>query len=657
VKVLSPWRAALLTTAACAVSGVAGAQLPPEVLITDDIAVSTTWTKNNVYNLTDQVFVLPGATLTIEAGTILASEEGSLAVMRGAQIFVQGTADEPVIMTSKADTLTWVNGDPKTGTWREAANEWGNLTIMGRAFVSEDAIPTNTSFPDAGNFAIMEGLLVDPSDPLANEKVRYGGGDDDDDSGSVQYLSIRFGGKVIGIGDELNGLSLGGIGRGTDLSFIEIMNNVDDGIEIWGGPVNIKNFAIWNIGDDSFDLDQGWRGKAQFGLIVQGHSLDAPSGSGVCDNMIEIDGAENSDHQPVTTVTLYNMTLIGQPIAGDHATAWRDNARMQIRNSIIMDTGRNVVNLDNVDGDGGQGYGFNGTLTWLQTWATPYNAVPSHPNDAAPGLPGWIGYQAQTSGFLSEISDSVFFRNNNPTAYNEANNVGVFSPANNNVLVAGSAPADAPIRYIQRGAPVVKGGRTLLPVEKLDPRPANDALTSVAAAPNDGFFTPAFYRGAFAPGENWALGWTAADAFGFFSEPADVTPLTSALNVPSSFSTNGVPSIGNSSFALVLDNPTASCGVVPGSFALLVVGSPSAFPIPLFGYGCDGGFGELLLFPLVNPVPFAFKPYLGAPVNFPLPIPDQPSLIGGQFGAQGAFLLPDFASFRLANGALLTVGS
>jgi hypothetical protein len=73
-------------------------------------------------------------------------------------------------MTSKADTLTWVNGDPKTGTWRESANEWGNLTIMGRAFVSENAIPTNTSFPDAGNFAIMEGLLVDPSDPLANEK-------------------------------------------------------------------------------------------------------------------------------------------------------------------------------------------------------------------------------------------------------------------------------------------------------------------------------------------------------------------------------------------------------------------------------------------------------------------------------------------------------
>jgi hypothetical protein len=79
------------------------------------------------------------------------------------------------------------------------------------------------------------------------------------------------------------------------------MNNVDDGIEIWGGTVNLKYFSIWNIGDDSFDVDQGWRGKAQFGLIVQGYSLDANQGSGVGDNVFETDGAEDSDAQPVTT--------------------------------------------------------------------------------------------------------------------------------------------------------------------------------------------------------------------------------------------------------------------------------------------------------------------------------------------------------------------
>jgi hypothetical protein len=84
------------------------------------------------------------------------------------------------------------------------------------------------------------------------------------------------------------------------------MNNVDDGIEIWGGTVNLKYFSIWNVGDDSLDIDQGWRGKAQFGLIVQGYSLNASQGSGVGDNLIEIDGAEQSDWQPVTTASIYN---------------------------------------------------------------------------------------------------------------------------------------------------------------------------------------------------------------------------------------------------------------------------------------------------------------------------------------------------------------
>src|SRR5262245_18795535 len=94
------------------------------VNVSADIGVSTTWTANNTYNLTQQIYVLPGATLTIQAGTIVASTTnlgGSLAVCRGAQIFVQGTQANPVIMTSTADQATWTGGNPKTGTWRVAA--------------------------------------------------------------------------------------------------------------------------------------------------------------------------------------------------------------------------------------------------------------------------------------------------------------------------------------------------------------------------------------------------------------------------------------------------------------------------------------------------------------------------------------------------------
>ncbi len=300
-------------------AGIAGSLNAQEILVSSDIAVSTTWTANHTYNLQGQIYVLPGATLTIQAGTVVASTTnsgGSLAVTRGAQIFVQGTSQSPVIMTSKADVQTWNGGDPKTGTWREAALEWGNLTLMGDAYISENAVASNTPTPSPSNYGEMEGLTAAfPGDT----RIYYGGGNDDDDSGSISYLSLRYGGKVVSLNDELNGLSMGGIGRETDVDHVEIMNNVDDGIETWGGTVNYKYISIWNIGDDSFDIDQGWRGKAQFLLIVQGYSLDASQGSGVGDNCFETDGAEDSDDQPVTTGAIYNATVIGQPVDGDRA--------------------------------------------------------------------------------------------------------------------------------------------------------------------------------------------------------------------------------------------------------------------------------------------------------------------------------------------------
>ena len=531
-------RIAAILAASVVLTGAASAA---EVLVTTNISTSTTWTANNVYNLQSQIYVLPGATLTIEAGTVIASTTnlgGSLAVCKGAQIFVNGTAANPVIMTSKADTATWTAGNPHTGTYREGANEWGNLTIMGAGYISENvngSATPNVPTPNAANFAPMEGLVAQfPGDT----KVLYGGGNDDDDSGSISYVSIRYAGKVVGLNNELNGLSLGGIGRNTELHHIEILNNVDDGIEIWGGTCNLKYFSIWNVGDDSLDIDQGWRGKAQFGLIVQGHSANAAQGSGVGDNAIEMDGAENSDWQPVTTSTIYNMTVIGQPIDGDHGTAWRDGARVQIRNSIFMDLGERLVQNDNVDGDGGSGYGFNGTTTWANLWTTPYTTT-STVN--APANPAAF-YTVQSSGNLVELSNSVFFRNLFASAYTEATARGVFNAANNNVTATVQ-----PIVSITRGTPVVKGGKTMLPVLNLDPRPAADALNSVGSAPNDGFFTSANYRGAFAPGENWLDGWTATSAFG-------ITPITSTV----AYCTAGTTSNGCNATMTAIGTPSAS---------------------------------------------------------------------------------------------------
>ena len=255
-------RKALIATAGALVVG--GAASAAEIFISENISTSVTWTADNIYRLQSQIYVLPGASLTIEPGTVIASipttdGSGSLAVCRGAKIYVLGTAANPVIMTSANDDFV---------TWREAANEWGNLTVMGRGYISESLEPGNSATFSANNIAPMEGLIASfPGDT----RVLYGGGDDDDDSGCISYLSIRYGGRVVGLGNELNGLSLGGIGRETDIKFVEIMNNVDDGIEIWGGTVNLQFASVWNVGDDSIDCDQGWRGSMQFVLIVQGY--------------------------------------------------------------------------------------------------------------------------------------------------------------------------------------------------------------------------------------------------------------------------------------------------------------------------------------------------------------------------------------------------
>ena len=493
--------------------GIAGGA---EIMVSQDIATSQTWTADNVYNLQAIIHVLPGATLTIEPGTLIQTTDyaqsgvfGSMVVCRGAQIYVNGTQHAPVIMTSSKDTLT---------EWHEGAAEWGNLTIMGNALLSASidtaakGVPLvingrpNTAIPDGLNQKVMEGLT-----PAFTGDTRplYGGNDDDDCSGALHFLSIRYGGFTLAPGVELNGLSMGAIGRETDVDHVEIMNNVDDGIETWGGTVNYKYINIWNIGDDSFDFDEGWRGKAQFGLIVQGYSLDAGQGSGVGDNCFEHDGAEDSDAQPVTTAVIYNFTAVGQPLDGDQGTAWRDNCRMQYHNCIWMDLGEQLVKFDNSDGDGAHGYGYNGTLSWEDTWTTPYT-VTSLVNAGIAGTfsdPS-VMYQAQTSGMLAEITDSVFYNNLFNKAYDEATARGVLDDVTNVVAT------EMPIQQLDRGAMVTKGGKKMLPVTFINPCAANDATTSVATAPADGFLTPAPFRGGFPYNYNWLADWTAVDAYG-----------------------------------------------------------------------------------------------------------------------------------------------
>ena len=494
-----------IIAAALTASGAANAA---DIEINTDITNSVTWTADNVYNLTEQVFVRPGATLTIEAGTRIASDSGSLAVSRGARIYVNGTKDAPVVMTS-------VNDD---GTARVACNEWGNLTIMGRGLIaassdSERTREGNTKTPTGLNVVQMEGLTAD-----GINDVKYGGAFDNDDSGSIKYLSIRYGGKVIGMNNELNGLSMGAVGRETDVDYVEIFNNVDDGIETWGGAVNYKHIAIWNVGDDSFDIDQGWRGKAQFGLIVQGFSAVAKQGSGVGDNCFEHDGAENSDASPATTGKIANFTVVGQPACGDGATVWRDNCRMQYHNCIFMNIGEEIVRNDGDDGDGADGYGTNGVPTLAEVWASPYTAY--YTNNFVSDVYSFVEdmYPAQTSGNLAEIRRSVFFGNAVDSG-DMATEFGVYDAAMSNVVSTLS-----PVAGLIRGSVTnVVADKTYVvyPVASIDPRASGDAVNVGGGVDADDFFTSVNYAGGFSPDYNWLEGWTAAAEYGLTDSSAN----------------------------------------------------------------------------------------------------------------------------------------
>ena len=201
----------------------------------------------------DAASPLPGGEqgiLTIEPGVTLFGNSGSdyLLVNRGSQIFAEGTANEPIVMTSRQNV---------EGTATEnSIGQWGGLVINGRA-PTTDGCGTVTP-PNIACEAQVEG-----------SNAFYGGNTPTDNSGRIRYLRISYSGFEIAPNNELNGITLAGVGNGTTFEFVQIHNSSDDGLEIFGGNVNVRNIVLTGNDDDSFDTDSGWRGAAQFGIIVQ----------------------------------------------------------------------------------------------------------------------------------------------------------------------------------------------------------------------------------------------------------------------------------------------------------------------------------------------------------------------------------------------------
>ncbi|MBU6341304.1 MAG: T9SS type A sorting domain-containing protein, partial [Bacteroidetes bacterium] len=278
----------------CGWAKYAGGATPcaPEV-VSGDITSNTTWVNSKEYILNGFVYVKNCATLTIEPGTIIRGDKGSrgtLIVTRCAKLVADGTADAPIIFTSNSPT-------PATG-------DWGGIVILGRA-------STNGSFNGVAGLQAIEGDLNN-----ANGDGLFGNGDlagpasqyDNDNSGILRYVRIEYPGIVITPGNEINGLTMGGVGRGTTLDYIQVSYSNDDSYEWFGGNVNAKHLIAYRGLDDDFDTDNGFSGNLQFLLGVRDPQVSDAAGAS---NGFESDNDANSTSAtPKTAATISNATII-----------------------------------------------------------------------------------------------------------------------------------------------------------------------------------------------------------------------------------------------------------------------------------------------------------------------------------------------------------
>ena len=294
-------------------------------VISTNISANTTWTADKVYQLAGRITVLDGVTLTIEPGTIIKGEAGTganataLVVARGGKLMAEGTASLPIIFTSVADEITpeqVAGGNFASPNLDPNANGlWGGVIVLGKAPISASAAEV-----------AIEGI------PTTDSNGLYGGSDAADNSGVLKYISIRHGGSNIGAGNEINGLTLGGVGTGTTIENIEVVSNQDDGIEWFGGSVNVTNVVVWNVGDDGLDTDQAWTGTVDNFVVITpgGHcfELDGPEGSASGSHTIRNGNVYASD---ISAADPEDWTISGDLINTD------DNSEVSLENITIFD--------------------------------------------------------------------------------------------------------------------------------------------------------------------------------------------------------------------------------------------------------------------------------------------------------------------------------
>lgn len=286
----------------------------PACVLSGRITSDTHLTSNNTYLLQGQVIIgentVAGAKtqLTIDAGTTIFNTGGVhlLVVDRNGQIQANGSAAKPIIFTYEGDATATA----------DTRGQWGGIVINGSATINE-----------AGGVAQGEGASGE-----------YGGTNDADSSGSMTYVQVKYAGRVFTESDELNGIAFQGVGSGTNIDFVQVHNNSDDGVEFYGGTVNAKHLFLTGNEDDSIDWTQGWRGKVQYAAVRVGSSSD---------HCIEADNnGDNNDASPRSNPIISNLTCAGGFNDDGQGVRLREGTSATITNSVISNFSSYCVDID-----------------------------------------------------------------------------------------------------------------------------------------------------------------------------------------------------------------------------------------------------------------------------------------------------------------------
>lgn len=560
-----------LVAVALAFAGLA-AGASAQTFVSANVTTNTTWgnaTNPSPIILQQPIFVTNNATLTILAGTVVRGQPrtgavvagstlntpGALIVTQSGRIVANGSSTNPIIFTTAAvdnnnDAVAddddangfedeFVAGDvflddtpataplaPLNGAGASNVALWGGLVVLGNA-------PTNLSNKNGVGFGkgLVEGLTV-PGFPAAD--ATYGGLEPHDNSGSLRFISIRHAGDELGASNELNGISLAGVGDGTTVENVEVYCNFDDGIEWFGGTVNGKNLAVSFVGDDMFDLDEGYTGLNQFlfgvmpffnengGTAYGSLSGDKagefdgdnfrPDNVAFNDNVAvrrELDGGAGfGGPGPLSGPGMYNMTVIGStpdaPLFFTPASVAATNRGLQARNGFAGVVYNSIViNTGSEEG-------------W-EIAPVPASEVPGFgvTENANGGLISLVCSTFDDTGALDALETTVVTNGNNLSTFLG----GAAGSANTINVAAFPGLVNEDQTFDPQGNGAGKLDATLKP-SPINPRP-NVGLTGTAGcvATQGPGLTSVTYRGAFAGSAStlWTTGWSALNRGGLLA--------------------------------------------------------------------------------------------------------------------------------------------